>query len=81
LSNYEWLKDVLGATIQKRHDRLVALCRQPANTESFKIAYEVVATHIGKFQQPGLYAENTLNPVQYATYDPLTITIKERPGL
>jgi uncharacterized protein YfaS (alpha-2-macroglobulin family) len=82
LSNYEWLKDVLGATIQKRHDRLVALCRQPANTESFKIAYEVVATHIGKFQQPGLYVENMINPAQYATYSSQTIIVKEeKPGI
>jgi len=79
LSNYEWLKDVKdGSTVQKRHDRYVASWRQPANAGAFKMAYEVIATHTGKFQQPGLYVENMVNPAQYATYTPLSITVKEK---
>ena len=81
LSNYEWLKDIKDSTIQKRHDRFIASWRQPLNTSSFKIAYEVIATHIGKFQQPGLYVENMINPAQYATYAPLTIRVKESSGI
>lgn len=81
LSNYEWLKEVNSTATQKRHDRFVASWRQPANVETFKIVYEVIATHIGKFQMPGLHAENMITPAQYATYTPLTITVKETPGI
>lgn len=77
LSNYEWLKDIQDTTTQKRHDRFIASWRQPVNASTFKIAYEVIATHLGKFQQPGLYVENMINPAQFATYAPLAITVKE----
>lgn len=81
LSNYDWLKDVNSTTTQKRHDRFVASWRQPANVDTFKIVYEVIATHLGKFQMPGLHVENMITPAQYATYTPLVVTVKETPGI
>lgn len=82
LSNYEWLKDTQdNATVQKRHDRYIASWKQPANVDEFKVAYEVIATHTGQFQQPGLHAENMTNPKQYASYVPTTIIIKEKSSI
>ena len=81
IANYRWLKDAQdNATVQKRHDRYIASWRQPAKVEEFKIAYEVIATHTGKFQQPGIHIENMINPAQYATYTPTTVVVKETVG-
>ncbi len=77
LSNYDWLKDLNdSAAVQKRHDRYIASWKQPTKEHGFKIAYEVIATHTGKFQQPGLYVENMLNPTQYAHYESVKLDIK-----
>ncbi len=77
IANYPWLKETTdNLTVQKRHDRCIAAWKQPAKVAEFKIAYEVIATHTGKFQQPGLHIENMVNPAQYATYTPTTVVVK-----
>ncbi|MCX7343152.1 MAG: MG2 domain-containing protein [Proteobacteria bacterium] len=80
-SNYEWLKGTTdNATIQKRHDRYIASWKQPAKSEEFKIVYEIIATHTGKFQHPGLHVENMINPSHYASYAPTTTVVQDGNG-
>ena len=77
-SNYEWLKGTTdNATVQKRHDRYIASWKQPAKSEEFKIVYEIIATHTGKFQHPGLHVENMINPSHYASYAPTTTVVQD----
>jgi uncharacterized protein YfaS (alpha-2-macroglobulin family) len=79
IANYGWLKDSNnGVVVQKRHDRYIASWKQPTNLAEFKIAYEVIATHTGKFQQPGIHIENMLNPACFATYTPTTVVVQEK---
>ena len=75
--NYDWLKGITSAMVQKRHDRYLASWKHPAKSTEFKIAYEIIPTHSGKFKYPGLHVENMLNPSQYASYMPDTAIIHE----
>ena len=75
--NYDWLKVVTDTLVQKRHDRYIASWKHLPQVAGFKIAYEIIATHSGKFQHPGLHVENMLNPSQYASYTPSTTIIHE----
>lgn len=78
LTKYEWLTDLTPISYsQKRHDRYIASIKTKPLQNKIKIAYEVIATSIGEFAQPGIYIENMLNPKIFATYEPLKMVIEK----
>lgn len=77
-TKYEWLQNLSTLSLeQKRHDRYVASFKTKPHQNTITIAYEVIATALGEFIQPGIYIENMLNPAVFATYEPTKMVIEK----